>query len=256
MCSSQLYLSKLSTLRIVNILNILNYFFEFLPFILCSIFYKKILATKEGKAFFIYVLIYAAILFLVLVCLYVFDNRLIMSHLRRAAIIMEFALLCYYYKQVLLSKKTKILFFFAIPLFIILAFYDYYVSTERVISFMPLVIECLFFILLIIYFFYEKIQYSLSTPIYLTMSFWISTGFLIYFSGNFFLFLYSKNAIKNATFIVQYNTIYAFFTINKNILLCIGILMHSRRKLTNNNISLESDLSESLDSFKVYNKQN
>ena len=234
---------------------ILTYFFELLPFLLCCIFLQKIFTTKEGKAFFIYILIYGIIILLVLFFRYYLDNRLITALLKRLAIIVEFSLLCNYYRQILLNVKVKRFFSLAIPLFIILAFYDYYISVERVISFIPLVIECLFFIILIIYFFYEKIQYSLSTPIYLSMSFWISTGFLIYFSGNFFLFLYSKAAIKNEAFKIQYNLIYNFFTIVKDILLCIGIVMNNQNHLNNDKLSIQSDLNQSLDFFTLSNKK-
>ena len=231
-----------------------TYFFELLPFILCSIFFKKIFATKEGKAFFVYTLLYGTIILLVLFFRYYLSNLKVTTILKRIAIVIEFSLLCYYYKQILINRAVKVIFPIVISLFVVFALYDYYTSVGQVISFMPLVIECLFFILLIIFFFYEKIQFSLTTPIYLSMSFWISTGFIIYFSGTFFLFLYAKAAVKNEVFKIQYNLIYNFFTISKNVLLCIGVMMSRQLTLKNEKISLQSDLNKSLDPFSVYNK--
>lgn len=234
---------------------IVTYFFELLPFILCGIFYKKIFATKEGKAFFVYVFIYAVIILLVLLFRYFLDNRIVTALLKRFAIIIEFTLLCIYYSNILIDKNFKKLFYVVIPSFTFLSFYDYYVSVERVISFIPLVIECLFFLILIIYFFYEKIQYNLSTPIYHSMNFWISTAFLIYFSGNFFLFLYSKAAVKNEAFKIQYNLIYNFFTIVKNLLLSIAIIINNRYDINSDDLLIQPELNDSLDSFSTYNKK-
>jgi hypothetical protein len=238
----------------LQLLGFITYFFELLPFLLCTFFFKKISSTTEGKAFFIYITLYAVIILLVLFFRYYLENRIVTALLKRVAIIIEFALLCNYYYQILVSKRIKRLFYLAVPIFIAVAFYDYYVSVERVISFMPLVIECLFFLVLIIYSFYEKIQYSLSTPIYLSMSFWVSTGFIIYFSGNFFLFLYSKTAIKNDAFKLQYNLIYNFFTIIKDILLSIAVVINSHPQNSKSRAPIHSEMNQVLDSFKLYNK--
>jgi hypothetical protein len=81
----------------LQILGVFTYFFELLPFILCVVFFKKIYTAKEGKAFFIYMVSYAAIILLVLFFLYYLENKTITALLRRVAIILEFALLCNYY---------------------------------------------------------------------------------------------------------------------------------------------------------------
>lgn len=233
----------------MQILSFLTYTFELLPFILCAIFLKKIFSITGGEAFFVYSLIYGTFILLVLFFRYYLENKVISSIFKRLAIVFEFTLICYYYYLVLVNKKLKHLFIFSIIFFVLFAFYDYYTSVERQISFLPLAVECLFFIIIILYFFYEKIQYSLTTPIYLSMSFWISTGFLLYFSGNFFLFLYSRTAIKNELFKIQYNLVYNFFTIIKDILFCIAVIM-SRYEATNNSkITFHSDVNEILDSF-------
>jgi hypothetical protein len=240
----------------LQIFGILTYFFELLPFLLCSIFLKRICTTQEGKAFFVYTALYGLIIILVLFFRYYLDNRAVTAILKRLAIVIEFTILCTYFNQIIINRNIKRVLPLAVFMFVVLACYDYYTSVERVISFMPLVIECLFFILLIVYFFYEKVQFSLLTPIYLAMSFWISTGFIIYFSGNFFLFLYSKAAVKDDVFKMQYNLVYNFFTILKNILLSVGIIIHNPRNFQNDNISIQPDLNNSLDPFSVYRKSN
>ena len=78
-------------------------------------------------------------------------------------------------------------------------------------------------LLYFIYFFFEKIQQTTSIPIYTTLIFWIAVAFTIYCSGNFFVFLYSNNAVSTPQTQFQYTIIYSTSTILKNILLCIGI---------------------------------
>ncbi|MES2430867.1 MAG: hypothetical protein V4556_08005 [Bacteroidota bacterium] len=92
-------------------------------------------------------------------------------------------------------------------------------------SFYPQLVECIVFLFIIMFVFYEKMKIDLSIPIYQLPVFWISIGFLIYFSGNFFLFLYSKNSIQNDDFKVLYHIIYGTVTIIKNMLICIGIYL-------------------------------
>lgn len=221
-----------------------------MPFLLCVIFLKKILNTQEGKAFFFYSLVYGIFIILLLFFRYYLVSGIkTASILKRVVLIFELPLLCYYFYTVLVNRKVKYFFVFAVIFFTIFSFYDYYMSTERQNNFFPLAIECLFFILIIIYYFYEKIQYSLLTPIYLSMNFWVSTGLLLYFSGNFFLFLYSKTAEKNDTFKLQFNLVYDVFTITKNILLCIAVLINNHTVSVLSKKNLSADANDIFDTF-------
>ena len=111
-------------------------------------------------------------------------------------------------------------------------------------TFIPLVIECLYFLLVIVYFFYNKIQNDLNTSIYFQPVFWISVGFLIYFSGNFFLFLFSRSMINDPEFRIQYTIIYDSVTIIKNIFICTAIIVHAKNddQLGNSNKNINIDL--------------
>ena len=67
-------------------------------------------------------------------------------------------------------------------------------------------------------------------PIYHRAIFWISVAFIINFSGNFFLFLFSKNSYNDEYFQKQYTIIYSTVTFIKNILLCVAILIKENKK--------------------------
>lgn len=94
---------------------------------------------------------------------------------------------------------------------------------------------------------YEKIQYSISSPIYYLPSFWVSVAFLIYFSGNFFLFLFSKSMFKNPDFRAQYTLIYSSVTIMKNIFLCTAIITNSN--VVDNDTKANRKIDVDLDAF-------
>ena len=79
-------------------------------------------------------------------------------------------------------------------------------------------------------------------PIYQRAIFWISVAFIVNFSGNFFLFLYSTNSYKDEAFKFQYAIIYATVTIIKNFLLCISIIIKESPDITSNPNSIDVDL--------------
>jgi Na+/H+ antiporter NhaD/arsenite permease-like protein len=60
---------------------------------------------------------------------------------------------------------------------------------------------------------------------FLLLFFWFSVAFLINFSGNFLLFVYSETSNKDVDFKINYAIIYSTVTIIKNILLCVAVTM-------------------------------
>ncbi|MBL0147081.1 MAG: hypothetical protein IPP48_16560 [Chitinophagaceae bacterium] len=116
----------------------------------------------------------------------------------------------------------KIVLFAIIP-FVLLSILDFTTSIKGTFSFVPLVVECLVILTYILYFFYEKMRSDIFTPAYQTRAFWIAVAFTLFCSGNFFLFLYSNNSVKDDLYKLQYTIIYSTFTILKNLFICIGL---------------------------------
>jgi hypothetical protein len=176
------------------------------------------------RVFFAYTLIFALFL-----CISIY-TRLFLKEINlqlivnRISLVVEFILLSLFYYYSLSNRYRKWFFLCSTLIFIIYSLYDFIISKSGYFSFVPLVIECLFFLIIIVYFFYEKIQYNISTPIYTAPIFWVSLAFLIYFSGNFFLFLLSNSLFKNQNFKIQYTLIYSSVTIIKNIFLCSAVI--------------------------------
>ena len=229
----------------------LTYLAELFPFILFLIFFKKIKST-DIRVFFLYTFVLAlSICISIYLKFYLKDgsSRLILN---RIFLVLEFIFLSIFYNYSITNKYKMWIFFPSTIIFIILSIQDYLVSFSSNFSFIPLVIECLFFLLVIVYFFYEKIQHSISTPIYTSPVFWISVGFLIYFSGNFFLFLFSNSMYKDENFKTQYTLIYSIVTIFKNIFLCTAVI--TNKDLVNQQQMEAKPIDIDLGTFNPYNK--
>ena len=203
-----------------------TYLAELLPFS-TSLFFLKKINSRGAKVFFFYVFAMAFFLCLSVYFKFVQNDRTHQLLVNRVFLLIEFALLSKFYYYHLQYKSKKVIFLFATAGFVVYSIFDYLTAkSPQDFSFIPLVLECLFFALVIIYFFYEKIQFNLSTPILHTSEFWVSVAFLLYFAGNFFLFLFSKSMFNNPAFRVQYTIIYSTITIIKDILLSVSILVH------------------------------
>jgi hypothetical protein len=95
-------------------------------------------------------------------------------------------------------------------------------------------------------------QHNFTIPLYQLPSFWISVAFLVYFSGNFFLFLYSKSMLGEPGFDDQYTFIYSSIAIIKNALLIVAIFVNKNLATQEENRPIPADLN--LDNFKPFNK--
>ena len=221
----------------------ITYLAELLPLILCLIFLKKI-KTIELKVFLYYLLVFSIFLLISIYFRRYLKDSPHQILVNRIFLITEFSFLSLFYYHNLILKAKKILLSVSVVLFFIYSVYDFALSKTGEFSFIPLVIECLFFLILIILFFYENLKYNISSFLYTSAIFWISIGFLIYFSGNFFLFLFSKTMFSNPEFRFQYTIIYGTVTIIKNIFICTGIIVNtnSSNNQNSNNKTIDIDL--------------
>lgn len=84
-----------------------------------------------------------------------------------------------------------------------------------------------------IFYFYEQLtKPTIGNQLFLynTPSFWIVIAFLIYFSGTFFLYIYSQNKDLSTDndFKTQYAIINSIFILLENILLGIAMLVKNK----------------------------
>ena len=202
------------------------------------------------KVFFVYTIV--AVIFLAIFLTIIEYSGSYLAFSVRCFELLEFILLSIVYLSILKSNKSKQFIVLSICLYLVYWIYNFYNSKFSEFDFMPLVVECLFFIMLIVFYFYDVMRHNFAVPLYLLPSFWLSVAFLIYFSGNFFLFLYSNSIRNEPGWKEQYTLIYSSIAILKNILLCMAILVNSKQFLKNKSNAIPVDLNPG--SFTPFNK--
>lgn len=113
----------------------------------------------------------------------------------------------------------------------------------------------LLLICFIFYFFYEKIRTVVLHPLYQTSSFWIAVGLFIYFSGNFFVVIFSQTSNPSPDFVIQLRWIVLVVTLLKNIFLSIALFVREPI-IENDSGALEIPDSLDLDEFDPNNFKN
>jgi hypothetical protein len=186
------------------------------------LFNYKNVKTKDKRFFFIYTSAVAVFIVVGVVGRYYFKSSSFFYIVSRFYDVTEYSLLAYFFSQNIRNLKIQRIVVYSIVPFILYCLFDYLSAKEPGFAFLPLVIECLTLLVVLIFIFYEKMNYLLDTPIYQTSFFWVAVAFIIYFAGNFFLFLFSENSYHDDTFKIQYTIIYSCVTILKDVLLCIS----------------------------------
>lgn len=174
--------------------------------------------------------------------LYIFKSPDSYYRVARVYIIIEFTLLTYLFSLYIKNKNAKQVLLFSPVAFLIFCIYDYLREKIPGIPFIPVSVAQISLLCFIIYFFFEVMQESVIEPVYQRAIFWISVAFIINSSGNFFLFLYSKNSYNDDVFKKQYTIIYTTVTVLKNLLLCISILIKEKKEHISHHAPIDIDL--------------
>ncbi len=184
------------------------------------VFFKK-LQAKELKVFFIYTIVVALLTFVTFSSIYFFKFQIPYQLNVRTYVLFEYSLIVYFLFLIIKKTKFKRIIVFSLIPFVIFAIVDFY-SSPHFVSPNFLLLEFLFGIVFLIYFFYEKMQIIALFPIYQRITFWICVGLFIYFSGNFFSLIFAKTSTDPA-FKNQIRLVFSIVTITKNILLSLSL---------------------------------
>lgn len=220
--------------------------------IFCLIFFKK-LKTKELRVFFYFPILLAVFVSFSLLSIYVFKSREFYLINIKIYVLFEYLLLTYLFHSLIVNVLFKKLLLLLIIPFTIYSVYSFFAAPSSVFDNTPLIIEFLIFIIVIIYFFYEKMQTIVLYPIYQTIIFWIAVAMFIYFSGNFFFLIFMKSS-KDPVFIKQMMNIYSFITISKNIILCLALFGNEVIESKEENLNIPPDVN--LDEFSLTQYKN
>lgn len=198
--------------------------------------------TKKKKVFFLYTTVVFILILVGFSLRYLLNERESYFKVVRLYVSFEYCLLAYYYSLHVKNKLINKFLLGSTLAFIAFVVYDYIIQRKPGLPFGPFSVEYIIFLILIIYYFYEVIQDMVTEPIYQKAIFWVSVAFIINFSGNFFLFLYSMNSYNDESFKRQYAIIYATVTVIKNLLLCISIAIKESSEISTPNHSFDVDL--------------
>ena len=186
------------------------------------IFVKKI-GSKPLKVFFIYAIALGLFVFATFLTKNYFKASGWYLVVIKTFTIIEFCLICFYLHSILLSTVVKKFIVILVPVFSLFAAFTQFYLNSKGYSSIPLIIESLLLIIFFIIFFYEKMKTVNNYPLSQSLIFWISVGFFIYFTGNFFFILFISYS-KSQDFIASQKIVYTIVTVSKNIILSLAFL--------------------------------
>ncbi len=239
-----------------NILeNLINFTLstELIPLILCLFFFKKI-NSRELKVFFIYAIIQVVFISSGALSIYILKSYKLYILLLRAHLIFEFIFTSLFFKYLFNKKIFNVITSLTIPVFIVYNLVDVKIDGLSYFDNKSTLIEFLFFIVIIIFYFFELIKLNVATPIYRKISFWICVGLFFYFTGNFFYILLVENSRNESVSVKnQLIFVYSIVTIIKNLILGGAFFAGNEGDDNPNNfISFPSDID--LDAITPNNK--
>ena len=206
------------------------------------------MVTREKKVFFLYTLFIAILVVVGFSLLYIFKSKENYYLVVRVYNVMEYTVLAFFFSFYIKNKLIKKALLLSVVIYFLFCIFNFAIEKKPGMPFVPATVEHILLLFFIIYYFFEVMKNTVIEPIYQRAIFWISVAFIINSSGNFFLFLYSKNSYNDEIFKTQYTIIYTTVTVIKNLLLCISILIKEKHESLSQNNLIDIDL----DSFHPF----
>ena len=168
----------------------------------------------------------------------------------RVHLMLEYLLIAIFLYNILESGKAKTGLLISLPIFLMYNIYDFFSNESMSFSNNPTLIEFLIFIVLIIFYLFEKMKLNQETPAYSSINFWLNVGLFVYFSGNFFYILLVENS-ANASVAVknQLIIIYCTITIIKNLILSFAFVKNDIEDSINNKNKFQYPKDLNFDTF-------
>ncbi len=138
--------------------------------------------------------------------------------------IVEYSIITFFIFKLIVSDLFKRLIKIGSVFFIVVSILDIYTSSFKSFDSLPSGLESILVLSYCLFFVYEKMT---SNEFSFNGTIWITIGFILFFSGTFFLFILSQNNFKDRSFILTYGYIVAIFNIIKNSFITIGIFSES-----------------------------
>ena len=218
----------------------ITFIFELLPLVFALIFYKKIKANYL-KVFFIYTVFLAVFVILGLHSLLILKSKSLYLSFVKCYLGVEYACIAFYFANLFKNKIIKYISLFSIIPFWAFALYDYFKANSVGFNNIPAIISFILCLIFLIYYFFEKMNFVSTHPLYKTISFWLCVGLFIYFSGNFFYLLFIKST-KDIEQIASMKIVYTIVSITKDIVLALAWFAHERNETNDSIITIPDGL--------------
>ncbi len=153
----------------------------------------------------------------------------------------EYILFAIYFSMILKNNVVKKILLFSILPFAIFCVYSYIVSDKHKFAPNTPLTEFSVFIVVIAFYFFEKMRVVTVVPLYTTISFWLCVGLFIYFTGNFFYYLFLSSE-QNKDSILQMTIVYATVSIIKDLLLSAAWIANERTESPNDELRIPKDV--------------
>ena len=196
---------------------LVTYLSELFPLVFSLFFFRKI-KPKYLKVFFVYTVLLAFFSTATLYILNFEKSRPAYFFILRIYIAIEYSILIFFFSILFQNKIMKRVIIFSIIPFWIYCTYNFFVSQHDAFNNYPALVEFAVFILVILFYFYEKMKIVSSIPLFKSISFWLCVGLFIYFTGNLFFLLFITSTSEQKI-LQQMFLIYTGVTIAKNLIL-------------------------------------
>lgn len=157
------------------------------------------------------------------------QNAALMYKFLSAYTVIEFLLFATFMTLILKSKIIKLLIFLVALAFIVVAVIAYLKYSDADFDSLSASLESILVIVICLFFFFDQLNRPEPQLLYTNANFWFTIGFMIYLSGNFFLFLQAEVLSEKTR--DNYWAINSICNILKNI--CFAIAFYIRKNDTN-----------------------
>lgn len=139
--------------------------------------------------------------------------------------IFEYSLVSLFLFKIIQNATFRKFITFASLAFLSFSIFDLISSRSKYFDSIATGISCILILVYSIFYLFEQIKSPNSLFLYSTPNFWIVVAFIVFFSGTFFIFIFSQNNYDNPEFKATFSIINSIFNIIKNLLIAIAFII-------------------------------
>jgi hypothetical protein len=144
--------------------------------------------------------------------------------------IIEYTLFTYFLYSILTTRILKRILLFLSFSFYGICIYDGLNSKSSTFDSLPSGYSAILLIFFSLFSLYELLRSTDYSFLYERTKFWFTTGYIIYFSGTFFIFISAQGNFENPVYFSLFQSLNDFFTIVRNIMFGLAFVINPNKK--------------------------